>query len=106
MNKKYTSYNLDGCVWIVIRYTYIIPKEVCNGLLRVIIGRYFFLVTHIKILISVAVFIVCCLVKINYAKPTQVKFIINMLYNIYFWLRFGLANAINDYERLKNRVVV
>ena len=25
--------------------------------------------------------------------------------NIYFWLRFGLANAINDYQRLKIRVV-
>ena len=26
-------------------------------------------------------------------------------YNIYFWLRFGLANAINDYLRLTIRIV-
>ena len=26
-------------------------------------------------------------------------------YNIYFWLRFGLANTIDDYQRLKLRVV-
>ena len=25
--------------------------------------------------------------------------------DIYFWLRFGFANAIKDYLRLKNRVV-
>ena len=49
--------------------------------------KYFFLITHIRILILVAVFIVCCLVKINYAKPTQVKFedfffMIFLLYNM------------------------
>ena len=27
------------------------------------------------------------------------------LYNIYFCLRFGLANAINDYKSVKIRVV-
>ena len=41
--------------------------------------RFYFLITHIRILILVAVFIVFCLVKINNAKPTQVKIFLHLL---------------------------
>ena len=39
-----------------------------------LVYKCFLKITHIRILILVAVFIVCCLVKINHAKPAQVKF--------------------------------
>ena len=39
-----------------------------------------------------------------YIKKWQI-FVYCLVHDICFWLRFGLANAINNYLRLKNRIV-
>ena len=42
--------------------------------------------------------------KGSYKEPPRNDKLINMYFDIYFWLRFGLANAINDYLKLEIKI--
>ena len=41
------------------------------------------------------------LLKIFYHKKSAKGTFTELIFNLYFWHRFGLANAINNYLRLK-----